>query len=93
MNGRDVELVPLLIIFHLLNYTSLLIPNLYGKMKQKSAYYEVKSTPKNEFSLYLITFHGDVLQFVVSLLSIMVTFLVATTQELVFRSKAFMLTN
>ena len=90
MNGRDVELVALLIIFHLLNYTSLLIPNLYGKMKQKSAYYEVESTPKNEFSLYLITFHGNVLQFVVSLLSIMVTFLVATTQELVCRSKTFM---
>ena len=93
MNGRDVELVVFLIIFHLLNYTSLLIPKLYGKMKQKSAYYEVESTPKNEFSLYLITFHGNVLQFVVSLLSIMVTFLVATTQELVFRSKTFMLMN
>ena len=53
-------------------------------MKQKLAYYEVVSTPKNEFSLYLITFHGNVSQFVVSLLSIMVTFRVVTTQELVF---------
>ena len=93
MNSRDVELVVFLIIFHLLSYTSHLISKLYGKMKQKSAYYEVESTPKNDFSLYLITFHCNVLQFVVSLLSIMVTFLVATTQELVFRSKTFMLTN
>ena len=60
-------------------------------MEQKLAYYEVESTPQNE--LYLITFHGNVSQFVLSLLSIMVTFRVATTQELVFRSKTFMLTN
>ena len=33
-----------LIIFHLLNYISPLIPKLYGKMKQKLAYYEVEST-------------------------------------------------
>ena len=84
---RDVKLVAFLIIFHLLNYTSPLIPKLYGKMKQKLAYYEVESTPKNEFSLYLITFHGKVSQFVVSLLSIMVTFRVTTTQELVFEAK------
>ena len=50
---RDVKLVAFLIIFHLLNYTSPLIPKLYGKMKQKLAYYEVESTPKNECSLYL----------------------------------------
>ena len=62
-------------------------------MKQKLANYEVESTPKNEFPLYLIKFHGNVLQFVVSLLSIMVTFLVPTTQELVFQSKTFMSTN
>ena len=79
--------------FHLLSYTSPLIPKIYRKMKQKLAYYEVKSTPKNEFSLYLITFHGNVLQFVVLLLSIMVTFLVTTPQELVFGSKTFMSTN
>ena len=48
-------------------------------MKQKLAYYDVESMPKNEFSLYLIKFHGNVLQFVASLLSIMVTFHVATT--------------
>ena len=36
-------------------------------MKQKLAYYEVQSTAENDFSLYLITFHGNVLQFVVSL--------------------------
>ena len=36
-------------------------------MKQKLAYYEVESSPKNEFSLYLITFHSNVAQFVVSL--------------------------
>ena len=59
-------------------------------MEQKLAYYEVESTPKNEFSLYLITFHDNVLQFVVSLLSIMGTFLVATTQELFFRSKTLL---
>ena len=73
-----------LIIFHLLNYTSPLIPKHYGKMKKKLTYDEVESTPKNEFLLYLITFHGNVSQFVVSLLSIMVTFRVVTTQELVF---------
>ena len=60
-----------LIIFHLLNYTSPLIPKLYGKMKQILGYYELESTPKNEFSLYLITFHGNVLLFVVSLLSLL----------------------
>ena len=70
-----------LIIFHLLNYTFPLTLKRYGKIKQKLANYEVESTPKNEFSLYLITFHGNVLQFVVSLLSIMVTFLVATTHS------------
>ena len=62
-------------------------------MKQKLGFYEVESTPKNEFSLYLITFHGNVSQFVVSLLPIIVTFSVTTTQELVFRSKTFMSTN
>ena len=62
-------------------------------MKQKLAYYEVESTPKNEFSLYLITFHGNVSQFVVSLLPFIVTFGVTTTQALVFRSKTFMSTN
>ena len=62
------------IIFHLLNYTSPLIPKLYGKMEQKLAYYEVESTPKNEFSLYLITFHGNVLLFVLSLLSLVIWF-------------------
>ena len=30
-------------------------------MKQILAYYELESTPKNEFSLYLITFNGNVL--------------------------------
>ena len=40
-------------------------------MKQILAYYEVESTPKNEFSLYLITFYGNVLLFVVSLLSLL----------------------
>ena len=54
-------------------------------MKQILAYYEVESTPKNEFSLYLITFYGNVSQFVVSLLAIMVTFRVAATQESFFR--------
>ena len=62
-------------------------------MKQKLTYYEVESTPKNEFSLYLITFHGNVSQFVVSLLSIVVTFRVTKTQELVFQSQTFMSTN
>ena len=56
-------------------------------MKQKLAFYEVESTPKNEFSLYLITFYDNVSQFVVSLLSIIVTFRVTTTQELVFKAK------
>ena len=41
-------------------------------MKQKLAYYEVQSAPKNGFSLNLITFYGNVSQFVVFLLSIMV---------------------
>ena len=41
---RDLKLVAFLIIFHLLNYMSSLIPKLYGKMKQKLAYYEVEST-------------------------------------------------
>ena len=36
---------------------------------------------KNEFLLCIITFHGNVSQFVMSLLLIMVTFRVATTQE------------
>ena len=40
-------------------------------MKQILAYYEVESTPKNELSLYLITFYGNVLLFVVSLLSLL----------------------
>ena len=43
-------------------------------MKLKLAYYEVESTPKNEFSLYLITFHGNVLLFVLSLLSLVIWF-------------------
>ena len=56
---RDVKLVAFLIIFHLLNYTSRLIPKLYGKMKQKLAYYEVESTPKknvyvNELNIVLL---------------------------------------
>ena len=89
---RDVKLVAFLIIFHLLRYTSLLIPKFHGKIKQKLAYYEVESMPKNEFSLYLITFHSNVSHFVVSLLSIKVTFRVATTQESFFRSKTFMST-
>ena len=46
---RDVKLAAFLIIFYLLNYTLPLIPKLYGKMKQKLAYYEVQSTPKNGF--------------------------------------------
>ena len=62
-------------------------------MKQKLANYEVETTPKNEFLLYLIIFHGSVSQFVVSLLPIMVIFRVTTTQELVFRSETFMSTN
>ena len=33
----DVKLVAFLIIFHLLNYTTPLIPKRYGKMKQKSS--------------------------------------------------------
>ena len=41
-------------------------------MKQKLAYYEVQSAPKNGFSLYLITFYGNVSQFVVLLLSIVI---------------------
>ena len=40
-------------------------------MKQILASYELKSTPKNEFSLHLITFYGNVLLFVVSLLSLL----------------------
>ena len=71
-----------LIIFYLLNYTTPRNPKLYCKMKQKLAFYEVESTPKNEFSFYLITFHDNV-----SLLSIIVTFRVTTTQELVFEAK------
>ena len=93
---RDVKLVAFLIIFHLLNYTSPLIPKLYGKMKQILAYYEVESTPKNEFSLYLITFHCNVLLlFVVSLLSLLSWLYEAKRlcQWIKHRFVAFVLTN
>ena len=43
---RDVKPVAFRAIFHLLNYTSPLIPKPHGKMKQKLGYYEVESTPK-----------------------------------------------
>ena len=56
-------------------------------MKQKLGYYEAESTPKNEFSLYLITFHGNVSQFVVSLPSIMVTFCVVQLKNRFFEAK------
>ena len=63
-------------------------------MKQKLVYYEVESTQKrinevgkNEFLLYLVTFHGNVSQFVVSLLSIMVTFRVAISRNLCFKKQ------
>ena len=84
---RDVNLVAFLIIFHLLSHTSPLIPKLHGKMKQKLTYYEVESRPKNQFSFYLITLYSNVSQFVVSLLSIMVTFWVAATQDRFFEAK------
>ena len=85
----------LLIIFYLLNYTSPLIPKLYGKMKQILAFYEVKSTPKNEFSLYLITFHCSVLLFVVSLLPLLNWFFEAKRlcQRIKHRFFVFILTN
>ena len=64
-------------------------------MKQKLVYYEVESTQKrinevekNEFLLYLVTFHGNVSQFVVSLLSIMVTFRVVISRKLCFKKQA-----
>ena len=81
-----------LIIFHLLSYTSPIIPKLYGKMKQKLAYYEVESKPKNVFVLPY-AFHSNLSEFVVSVLSIIVTFRVAATQESFFRSKTSMSTN
>ena len=58
----DVKLVAFLIIFHLLNYTSRLIPKLYGKMKQKLAYYEVESTPKKWVFIvpYLVSWQSSV---------------------------------
>ena len=84
-----------LIIFHLLNYTSPLIPKLYGKMKQILAYYEVELAPKNEFSLYLITFHCNVLLFIVSLLSLLNWFFEAKhlCQRIKHRFVVFVLTN
>ena len=92
---RDVKLVAFLIIFHLLNYTSPLIPKLYGNMKQILAYYEVESTPKNEFSLCLITFHGNVLLFVVSLLPLLNWFFEAKRlcQRINYRFVVFVLMN
>ena len=84
---RDLKLVAFLIIFHLLNYASPLIPKLFSKMKQKLACYKVESTPKNEFSLHLITFHGNVLQFVVSLLSIWSLFLSPQLKNWFFEAK------
>ena len=36
-------------------------------MKQKLTYYEVETTPKKKFLLYLITFHANISQFFVSL--------------------------
>ena len=66
-------------------------------MKQKLVYYEVESTQKrinevdkNEFLLYLVTFHGNVSQFVVSLLSIMVTFRVAISRNLCFKKQGWL---
>ena len=64
-------------------------------MKQKLAYYEVESTPKNEFSLYLITFHCNVLLFAVSLLSLLNWFFEAKRlcQRIKHRFVVFVLTN
>ena len=72
---RDVKLVPFFIIFHLLNYTSPLIPKLHGHMKQSLLWSRINAK-KRDFVV-----HGNISQFVVSLLSIMVTFLVATTHS------------
>ena len=44
------------LIFHLLNYTSPPIPKLYGKMKEKLAYYEVELTLKMSFCCNLSHF-------------------------------------
>ena len=64
-------------------------------MKQILAYYEVESTPKNEFSLYLITFHCNVLLFAVSLLSLLNWFFEAKRlcQRIKHRFVVFVLTN
>ena len=64
-------------------------------MKQILGYYELESTPKNEFSLYLITFHGNVLLFVVSLLSLVIWFFEAKRlcQRIKHRFVVFVLTN
>ena len=51
---RGVKLVLYFIIFHLLNYTSPLIPNFM--VKWNKAYYELELTPKNEFSLFMATY-------------------------------------
>ena len=64
-------------------------------MKQILAYYEVELTPKNEFSLYLITFHCNVLLFVVSLLWLLNWFFEAKRlyQRIKYRFVVFVLTN
>ena len=46
---------------------------------------------QTEFSLCLITFHGNASQLVVSLVSIMVTFRVATTRDSFVELKRFLL--
>ena len=50
----DVKLVAFL-TFHLLNYTSALIPKLYGEMKRKLTYYEVESIPKKW--VFIVPYH------------------------------------
>ena len=64
-------------------------------MKQILAYYEVELTPKNEFSLYLITFHCNVLLFVVSLPWLLNWFFEAKRlyQRIKYRFVVFVLTN
>ena len=64
-------------------------------MKQILAYYEVESTPKNEFSLCLITFHGNALLFVVSLLPLLNWFFEAKRlcQRINYRFVVFVLMN
>ena len=83
---RDRKLVAFPIIFINSIIHPLLFQNVIEKVNKISLLWSRINAKKWVF-VVPYTFHGNVSQFVASLLSIMVTFRVTTTQELVFEAK------